>query len=583
MEQLAPFIEGCKKYKFWIFCGTCAVAMLGVFFYSSMNVNKDKMTQISTLDQKLQAVDSIRKQKFSTDEIEVSKHPNADTNKETESEIQDGKDAAWKAWNQQYERQKGLLTWPKKALGDSGVMAFQDQLEAELWNVSKAAAARGTPKTSSANKDKGEAGHGDVPERYRRLYLTFIKEHMPEVADIIGTTWKFDDTLKIEVNSGKGGDKGRAEGPGQSRAAGMTGVGGNNRDDSNADIDYNKDTVIWNETNQKYWNDVVTSYEGRNGNSSNVPTTAQIMATQQDLWIITAIFDVIKEVNGDVKENDLVTIKQIDHVFTGLPAITTNAKIMRIDATSAEAGGGQGREGFDNVAGGRESRGRGGAKAINTGTKSKFKPEASNDPIHGRYVKTNYEPMSEAEIRKAAKAEKLEADPEYSVAKRIPFRLGLVMDEREIDRFLAACANSPFAIEVRQIRVNRHTPNEFDASLFANAGGSQGQGERDRGKGAEGGTVSSAGLGSQSASGGGAGATSGTMTGIDKGGGAGAMGGRDRVAASDNTVSTRTDYKVKVEFSGIVKIFYKPRPKLLNQKTDEQDQNKKTSPVVASR
>ena len=590
MEQLAPFIEGCKKHKFWIACGICAAAMLGVFVYSSMNVNKEKKEQISLLDQKLQAVESINGVNFAADQgNDANGHPNAETNKQTKARIQDGKDAAWKAWNQQYDRQKDLLTWPVEALGADGVREFESQLEQERWNVkgkSASATPRGQrPKPSTNSKEEVEAGHGNVEEKTRIAYQRFIKEEMPVVAKIIGATWKFDDSLKIQINnSGKGRDRGRAEGPGMSQAAGMTGVGGNNQNDPSASIEYNKDTVIWDESNQDYWNRLVTEYEGRNGNPEKYPTTAQVMTTQQDLWILKALFNVVKEVNGEVKENDLVNIQKIDHVFTGLAAISTTAKVMRIEASEEAPGGTRGRGGFDNVAGGRETRGRRNNATANSGSKSKFKPEASVDPIHGRYVNTNFEPMAEADIRKAATTEKLDAEPEYSVAKRIPFRLGVVMDEREIDKFLAACANSPFAIEVRQIRINRHTPNEFDTSMFeGQGGGGRDMGAGDRGKGGEGGTVSSAGLGSQSASGGGAGAASGTMTGIDRGRGAGAMGNRDRSAPTEGgTIATRTDYKIKVEFSGIVKIFYKPRPKLLNQNTDDDNANK-TNPAVASR
>ena len=591
MEQLAPFIEGCKKHKFWIACGICAAAMLGVFIYSSMDVNKQKADRISTLNQKLQAVDSIRNQAFATDIEDVKKHPNTGTNQETEKEIQDGKDAAWKAWQLQYERQKKLLTWPVGTLGADGAAEFERQLEMELWNVpgqAGAATPRGARPGSgnTKKKDAVEKGHGDVMQNTRQLYQRFIKEHMPSVAKIIGATWKFDDSIKIDTQTEGGGRESGASGPGQSQAAGMQGIGGRNQDDPTAGIKFDTDTVIWDEDNQAYWNGLVTKFNGRNGNTSSIPTTAQIMATQQDLWILEALFRVVKEVNGDVKENDLVSIQRIDHVFTGLPAISTSPKVMRIQIDQEQNAGGarsRGRGGMGDVAGGRDKRG---SRTVTntTGSKSKFKPEASSDPIHGRYVNNNFEPMSEAEIRKAAKAAKLEADPEYSVAKRIPFRLGVVMDEREIDNFLAMCANSPFAIEVRQIRINRHQPNEVSSELMAGsnmgAGGNRGRNEADGG-----GTVSSAGLGSQSASGGGAGATSGTMTGIDGGRGAGAMGNRGGgTAGSGTSVATRKNYKIKVEFSGIVKIFYKPRPKLLNQKDeDNQDNSNQTNPIVASK
>ncbi|MEM9413741.1 MAG: hypothetical protein AAGA30_21715, partial [Planctomycetota bacterium] len=106
---------------------------------------------------------------------------------------------------------------------------------------------------------------------------------------------------------------------------------------------------------------------------------------------------------------------------------------------------------------------------------------------------------------------------ELVVAKRVPVRLAVQMDEREIPNFLAACANSPFAFEVWQVRINKHDPEE----VIKLRGGSEEDGF-----------------------GGGVGPSSTRGTGTD---------GSQRVA--DIKVALRENYDVGVEFYGIVKIY----------------------------
>lgn len=81
---------------------------------------------------------------------------------------------------------------------------------------------------------------------------------------------------------------------------------------------------------------------------------------------------------------------------------------------------------------------------------------ASTDPGQGRYVDTNYKPVEGKQLRDALKANP--PDPKNAflvVAKRMPLRMRLVVDQRKLHRFLAECGNSPLPIEIRQVRINR--------------------------------------------------------------------------------------------------------------------------------
>jgi hypothetical protein len=65
----------------------------------------------------------------------------------------------------------------------------------------------------------------------------------------------------------------------------------------------------------------------------------------------------------------------------------------------------------------------------------------------------NYDPLPPEKLRSAATS----TDPTtaiYAVAKRIPVRMRLVIDERSLPKLLANCGNHEIPVEVRQVRIN---------------------------------------------------------------------------------------------------------------------------------
>jgi hypothetical protein len=150
----------------------------------------------------------------------------------------------------------------------------------------------------------------------------------------------------------------------------------------------------------------------------------------------------------------------------------------------------------------------------------------SRDYLNGRYVNSRFEPLTSATVRAAVGQEKLSNNAELIVAKRVPFRIAFEMDERRIPKFLAACANSPFRFEVRQIRINRHVPGQTilpDGKDFSTGP----SGPTD-----ESGTASA--------------------------------NTRRTANKIEETVATRTNYFVKVEFYGVVKVYNPVNKKLFD-------------------
>jgi hypothetical protein len=155
---------------------------------------------------------------------------------------------------------------------------------------------------------------------------------------------------------------------------------------------------------------------------------------------------------------------------------------------------------------------------------------AGPDPIAGRYVDNkSYLPLSAEEVRSAATS----GTPEkayLAVAKRMPVRMQVRMDQRKLNKFLIECGNADLMLEVKQVRINPDAPD-----IFGMAGSA--------GRGAGGGNF-----------------------------GSGVLGGGRRGGFAGNAAQMGNDSKypwdVDVEVYGIVYIFNPPSLKRLEDKLD---------------
>ena len=81
-------------------------------------------------------------------------------------------------------------------------------------------------------------------------------------------------------------------------------------------------------------------------------------------------------------------------------------------------------------------------------------PGVAMDPANYRYVDNEYHPLPAQRVREAMRAGTPE-DAFLVVAKRMPIRLRLIVDQRKLHRLLAEFGNSALPVEIRQVRVNR--------------------------------------------------------------------------------------------------------------------------------
>jgi hypothetical protein len=96
---------------------------------------------------------------------------------------------------------------------------------------------------------------------------------------------------------------------------------------------------------------------------------------------------------------------------------------------------------------------------------------AGPDPIQNRYVDNKtYQPLPADKVRSAATTENLE-EAYLAVAKRMPVRMQVKMDQRKLNKFLIECGNADLMLEVKQVRINPAAPDIFSMSGSSGRGG----------------------------------------------------------------------------------------------------------------
>ncbi len=592
MDQLAPAIAWIKKNIFWLACGLLLVTMVALWFVTTNSLASAQKKNEQDVKSKITLAEGIRKKKPAgvEDATDVS-HPNDATQQGMQEELEETFDAIVAAWRQRVADQKEILVWPDVI----GNKQFQ-----EIF------AGFNPP-------EKFPEGAGTEVDALLGLYRLRILDHMNNLAgpDLLRSNWKDPREEAEETGSdddrGPGGGRGGAA-PGGGRGgalggagglgagglgagglgAGGVGSGGTGGDGQETVAEnLNKYAVIWKDVNQTMWASKLTVFQGRDDHTKESlnPTPLQCYMLQQDLWLLEAMFKIIREVNGDSNANDLSVIKEIHHIALGREAQggAATAQLSEWDPRlapkgteidgSAIAGGGGGEEeggapGPGSGSGGRGMQapsggggrgmsapgggagmGRGGGGMGRGGAGGGYNPDAAGfPPFHRRYVDLDFNPLTSEKILEVINANSLSEVPEQElelvIAKRVPFRIAVKMDERRIADFMAACANSPFAFEINQVRINKHDPNGEEIPIG-------GVNSDDGGIGA---------AGFSAGSGGG---------GIGIGDGPGGGGG----GSSSQPVEVRTNFDVNVEFYGIVKIYNPVREDLLRQAIGLQPEN----------
>ncbi len=523
MDKLAPAISWIKDYGFWLANGLLLLLMIGIWHLQTGSLNQAREANTSKINSQFRTAEGVSR-KTPGDTPDVRVHPNGKTKDGMQAELKETVDSIIAAWRLQVERQKQLLVFPSVIENQKFDEVFAQYNPPETFPVKYA-----DIKTIDA---------------LLSLYRSKIKDHMINICGKNGvrTNWCWDpENYDQEPIQGGANNVERAS-PVQ-------------------EGDVARFAVLWSVVNQNLWHDKLTVFQDRDDHNkeTNDPTPLQCYMLQQDLWVLEAMFNVIAKLNGDSTATDTSAIKQIDHIGIGREGYAQQVELHAVDArfgpetdadkkpdTGITAGRGRGRT--ENIAGGgtggrnsdyklyfsEEDQTDNNNAARSGNREEKGERESNLPPFHNMYVDTKFEPISSEQVLAVVKGDQLsETNLELLIAKRLPVRIGLKMDERKIPDFMAACINSPFSFEIQQVRINRHTPGGETIKL---GGGISSKLGSDRNEGRS----------------------------------------EDRF---DNVapIETRVNYDVNVEFFGIIKIYNPVRADLIRKaagiETEEGDGN----------
>jgi len=506
MDKLAPAIAWLKKNSFWLASAFLALGMLGGWYMATDSVSSETSKNASAVKQQISDARRIRTVTATDVDETITAHPNQTTEAGMQQEMSRQVDDIVKAWQVRHKAQASILKWPTDVIGsDEFVRVF----------------GRFDPPETFPDTFRG-LGMG----QFLTLYRQNIPKQMDKICEMVKTNWSYTQEILEEQ---------RLNGALNQRGGGARNVTKKRLTDE----DLVGVAVIWDQVNQDLWYEKLTEFQSYDDHNLPTPdpTPLQVYMLQQDLWLLEAMFGIIREINGDGDANDLSTIKRIDHVAFGREARTQLGELTPVDTRLAGGGDDDPVSDFAGPA----------ATPVEV-----FDQSASTSPFHGRYVDQDFKPYAADDVKAVITGNTLpESNIELIVSKRVPVRIALSLDERKITDFLAACANSPFAFEIHQVRINRHVAGE---GIELNGGAARLGGAGGAGRGGDEYGDYDAGYGDDYGDDG-------------RGGGGGAGGNVTELALKSTPVEIRTNYDVDVEFYGIVKIYNPVREKFLRKAT----------------
>jgi hypothetical protein len=540
MDDLKRNLKEIAKYSFWIISGLVLLLSSIIFYLTSSSMYSSISQRISTVNGVFSKINEVGGK--------AATHPNELSHKEMEKRLEGLVSDVDQAWQFQYERQKDFLTWPQNAFQYPKVHEIFDSLRPFEKKV-----AFPLPEPIVAPLDQ-------VTVQDRKVYKDYIEPEFPALAKRIGSTWKFVLDQKSMTPGGNG-----FEPPSGIGGFGPPGLGGAGSAQAGK-LDDTKDLVRWSEASQKELISTAMPWYAR----TSPPTIHEIYYTQEDIWILRGLMDILANTNAEAKENFQAVVREIEWIRWGAKASRDAGSLSGAGAAGGAMGGGMmggmmGGGPPGDYAGGAGGGGPPAGYGGMGGGKGSLVPAAAvraKDPAEGRYVDTSFKPLTGTQLRGAMNLQNA-TDAVIAVAKRIPVRMRLKIDESQLGRLITECGNGKMMLEVLQVRYNTQAASTGAAGGFGGGGGGFGG----DGGGGEGGPPSAAGLGT-----GGSGAGAGIGDGAsepESGGDGGGPGGMPGMAGMGGGAASRsTNGEVPIEIFGLIYLF-NPPASLSSTKTQE--------------
>ena len=452
MDQVKDFLAVALKHGFWIGVSVVLLGTVGIWFMSVSSLDDERESKNSKIKGNASTITKYRG--------EMSDQPNDLSHQRMQDLIDTREDEVLDAWQMVFDAQRDILTWPE-VMQDEFLNEFKFVKDADGNITEQLKLPFEKYQEYSATEDTNK-----LPPSLLRRYARYIGDTLPEYAEIAGAEWT------AEFNA-KSGGMGMGMGMGM-MGMGMEALGGSGAGAQDRDItgDVKEPLVQWTTGSQ----DAVLKDLFPWRSKKDYPSELDVYYSQENLWILRQLLQIVAEVNGDAEQAIEAKIREIKKLSIGASVSFTEGSISEPGSRASTGFGGMGDMGMDDMMGGMDME-MGGDMGGGSDT-------VDPDPGDGRYVNTAFEPINASDLRAAFKSE----DPgqvAIAVAKRVPVMLHLLMDQREIPRLLAACGSAKLMVDVHQVRI---MPSGGLGSNDGGMGGMMGgEGEMDMGMGMMGG------------------------------------------------------------------------------------------------
>ncbi|MFO0940264.1 MAG: hypothetical protein U0930_05800 [Pirellulales bacterium] len=450
MDQVKKALAVAAKHQFWIITGLATLIGCVAWFMINSTLTKLFADNEKLIKDKVAAMGQVKQA--------VATHPNEDSKTEMDKIIQTLGTDVEEAWNEQFKRQEQFLQWREDAIKLPLLIAKLKKLyPIEL-------------KQTFPEEPK------NITDEEKRRFSRYFSEQMPELAKIIGVTWLGEASENASAGGYGGAPGGMGGGSMGGRGGGMGGMGGGGlagggENEGGSDGSYSNaghsvstinDVVVWPKQSQ---DQLITSLKMWQGDK---PSVYQMMYTQENMWILEGLFNIIEKTNrlengNKATANFQAAVKKIDFIRIGRDAVANSGSISGVAAGTSGgemgSGGMPGMGGSGMGMGGMGGSGGGGEAPSQIGMGSGEEGSAANtgsnflrDPADGRYVDAAFKPITGDELRTKITSQTPE-DAYFAVAKRVPVRLKIEIDFRRLPELLANCGNEGLMLEVRQVRV----------------------------------------------------------------------------------------------------------------------------------